>query len=53
MVNNNVATTFSNGQHVACAGRDGKICAFYQNMSGTKTANQTAELITGLLSHGW
>ncbi|CAF9930084.1 MAG: hypothetical protein ALECFALPRED_004512 [Alectoria fallacina] len=45
-------STFSNGQHIACAGGTGQACAFYQNLVGTQTAAQAAQHVANLLDHG-
>ncbi|KAL3679138.1 hypothetical protein R1sor_022094 [Riccia sorocarpa] len=44
--NNNV---YPNGQHIACSDN---ICAFLQNISGTKTGAQIKGYVDQLLAHG-
>ncbi|MCJ1454365.1 hypothetical protein MMC28_004718 [Mycoblastus sanguinarius] len=48
----NQGQSFSNGQHIACAGNTGNACAFFQNIAGTQTAGQAAGYVANLLNHG-
>ncbi|KAL3679133.1 hypothetical protein R1sor_022089 [Riccia sorocarpa] len=43
------ANVYPNGQHIACSDN---ICAFLQNISGTKTAAQIKGYVNQLLAHG-
>ncbi|KAL3675604.1 hypothetical protein R1sor_025552 [Riccia sorocarpa] len=45
----NDGNIYPNGQHIACSGN---ICAFLQNVSGTKTAAQIKGYVHRLLDHG-
>lgn len=43
------SNTYANGVHIACVGN---ICAFLQNVSGTKTGAQVKQYVQNLLNHG-
>ncbi|KAK7739707.1 hypothetical protein SLS53_005676 [Cytospora paraplurivora] len=43
------SNTYANGVHIACVGH---ICAFLQNISGTKTGAEVKQYVQNLLNHG-
>ncbi|ROW03860.1 hypothetical protein VPNG_07270 [Cytospora leucostoma] len=43
------SNTYGNGVHIACVGH---ICAFLQNISGTKTGAEVKQYVQNLLNHG-